>query len=123
MMLREMRDQVEPEKMRSILDGVATRMVSKAPPAAANETLPQRMERVVKFLNTQGYDASWELDRRGLPAARPQLPVSRCGARKRGAVRDGCFDDHADGRSRRRSACSGRSAAATMCTYFIRNGR
>src|SRR3974377_229533 len=60
MMLREMRDQVEPEKMRSILDGVATRMVSKAPPVPANETLPQRMERVVKFLNTQGYDASWE---------------------------------------------------------------
>lgn len=60
MMLREMRDRVEPEKMRLILDGVATRMVSKAPTASVNETLPQRMERIVKFLNSQGYDASWE---------------------------------------------------------------
>src|SRR5512135_3602576 len=60
MMLREMRDQVEPAKMRSILDGVATRMASKAPAAALNETVPQRIERIVKFLGAQGYDASWE---------------------------------------------------------------
>ncbi len=60
LMLHEMRDQVEPEKMRSILDGMATRLAAQVPAAAPAETLPQRMDRVVSFLNSQGYEARWE---------------------------------------------------------------
>ena len=60
LMLREMREQIEPERMRLIVNGVANRMVAQVPAAEPNETVPQRMERVVKFLNTKGYEASWE---------------------------------------------------------------
>src|SRR5512136_1746187 len=61
MMLHEIRERVPPEEMTSILSGVATRMAVKAPLPQPNETLPQRMERMVKFLNSQGYESEWEM--------------------------------------------------------------
>ena len=81
MMLHEMRDQVEPERMRSILDGVATRMAAKAPSPVMNETVPQRMERVVKFLNNQGYDASWNQLTAAVCSTRTTAPITMSPAR------------------------------------------
>ncbi len=60
LMLHEIRDRVEPPELDSILNGVASRMVSEMPHAPTHETLPQRMDRVVKFMNGKGYRADWE---------------------------------------------------------------
>ncbi len=60
LMLHEIRDRVEPRELDSILNSVATRMATQAPPAAVNEPMPQRMDRVVRFLTGKGYSAEWE---------------------------------------------------------------
>ncbi len=60
LMLHEIRDRVEPRELDSILYSVATRMATQAPPAAVNEPMPQRMDRVVRFLTGKGYSAEWE---------------------------------------------------------------
>jgi len=122
MMLREMRDQVEPEKMRSILDGVATRMVNKAPAATPNETLPQRMERIVKFLNTQGYDASWETAEGGCLLHAHNCPyhdVARENVEP--CVMDASMITQLAGVAPQRVQWA--FSGGNMCTYFIRNGR
>ncbi len=122
MMLREMRDKVEPEKMRSILDGVATRMASKAPQAPAAETLPQRVERVVKFLNTQGYDASWEVTEGGyLLHARncPYHDVARENVEP--CVMDASLVTQMSGIAPQRMQWA--FSGDNICTYFIKNGR
>ncbi len=119
LMLYEMRDQVEPEKMRSILNGVATRMVTKAPPAPPNETFPQQMERVVKFLNTQGYDASWETAEGGcLLHARncPYRDVTRENVEP--CVMDAAMITQMIGVSPQRVQWS--FNGDKMCTYFIK---
>jgi predicted ArsR family transcriptional regulator len=122
MMLREMRDQVEPEKMRSILDGVATRMVNKAPSAPATEALPQRMDRVVKFLNTQGYDASWEATEGGCLLHAHNCPyhdVARENVEP--CVMDASLITQMAGVSPQRVQWA--FSGDNRCTYFIKNGR
>ncbi len=122
MMLHEMRDQVEPEKMRSILDGVATRMVSKASPAPANETLPQRMDRIVKFLNTQGYDASWEPTEGGCLLHAHNCPyhdVARENVEP--CVMDASIITQMAGAAPQRVQWA--FSGSNMCTYFIKSTR
>jgi len=60
LMLHEVRDRFEPRELDSILTGVATRMARQVPSAAPNESMPQRMERVIRFLNGKGYNSDWE---------------------------------------------------------------
>ena len=60
LMLREVRDRSEPGEMDSILKGMARRMATQAPKAQPGETMPQRIERVIRFLNDKGYRARWE---------------------------------------------------------------
>ncbi len=122
MMLREVRDQVEPEKMRSILDGVATRMVNKAPVAAPNETLPQRMDRIVKFLNNQGYDASWESTDGGCLLHAHNCPyhdVARENVEP--CVMDASMITQMAGVAPQRMQWA--FSGSDFCTYFIKNER
>jgi len=122
MMLREMRDQVEPERMRSILNGVATRMATKVPAPALNETVPQRMERVVKFLNGQGYEASWETTEGGcLLHARncPYHDVARENVEP--CVMDASMITQLTGVAPQRVQWA--FSGSSRCTYFIRNGK
>ena len=122
MMLHEMREQVQPERMRLILDGVATRMVNKAPVAAPNETLPQSMERIVKFMNTQGYEASWEATDGGFLLHAYNCPyhdVARENVEP--CVMDAAMITQMAGVAPQRVQWA--FSGGNMCTYFIRNGR
>jgi predicted ArsR family transcriptional regulator len=122
LMLREMREQVEPDKMRSILDGVATRMASKAPPATVAETLPQRMERIVKFLNSQGYDANWEPTEGGCLLHAHNCPyhdVARENVEP--CVMDATMITQLAGAAPQRVQWA--FSGDNMCTYFVRDGR
>jgi predicted ArsR family transcriptional regulator len=119
LMLSEMRDQIEPPRMHSILDGMAMRMAAKAPAAPPNESLPQRMERVVKFLNTQGYDASWESSEGGcLLHARncPYRDVTRENAEP--CIMDAAMITQLTGTVPQRLQWS--FEGDNMCTYFIK---
>lgn len=122
MMLHEMREQIEPEKMRSILDGVATRMVSRAPMTTPNEALPHRMERVVKFLNSQGYDASWEPTEGGCLLHAHNCPyhdVARENVEP--CVMDAALIAQLTGTTPQRIQWS--FSGANYCTYLIKNGK
>lgn len=122
MMLREMREQVEPDTMRSILNGVASRMAAKAPNGPASETLPQRMERVVKFLNTQGYEASWESTEGGCLLHAHNCPyhdVARENVEP--CVMDSSMITQLTGATPQRVQWT--FSGANFCTYLIRNNQ
>ena len=122
LMLHEMRDQVEPEKIRSILDGMATRMVNKAPAALPNETLSQRMERVVKFLNSHGYEASWETTEGGCLLHAHNCPyhdVARENVEP--CVMDATMVAQLTGSTPQRVQWT--FSGANFCTYLIKNGK
>ncbi len=122
MMLHEMRDQVEPDKMRLILNGVANRMAIKAPVGPANETMPQRMERVVKFLNAQGYDSSWESAENGYLLHAHNCPyhdVARENVEP--CVMDSSLIAQLTGVTPQRVQWS--FSGANFCTYLIRNNK
>jgi predicted ArsR family transcriptional regulator len=51
--------------MDSIVHGVARRMASNAREPLPGEPMPERLTRVVDFLNRQGYVARWETDDQG----------------------------------------------------------
>ncbi len=122
MMLHEMRDQVEPDKMRLILNGVANRMAIKAPIGPANETMPQRMERVVKFLNAQGYDSSWESAENGYLLHAHNCPyhdVARENVEP--CVMDSSLIAQLTGVTPQRVQWS--FSGANFCTYLIRNNK
>ena len=122
MMLREMREQVAPDTMRSILNGVASRMVAKAPTGPASEALPQRMERVVKFLNTQGYEASWESTEGGCLLHAHNCPyhdVARENVEP--CVMDSSMIAQLTGVTPQRVQWT--FSGANFCTYLIRNNR
>ena len=59
LMLHEVRGRVEPKELDSILAGMAQRMSEQVPTAQPSETMPQRLDRLIKFLNTKGYLARW----------------------------------------------------------------
>lgn len=58
--LQEVHDRSKPGEMSEFLDRVAQRMAAEAPIAPPGETIPQRMDRVIKFMNDKGYTASYE---------------------------------------------------------------
>ena len=60
LMLHEVRSRVEPKELDSILAGMAQRMTEQVPAAHSNETMPQRLDRLIKFLNAKGYLARWQ---------------------------------------------------------------
>ena len=59
LMLHEIRGRVEPKELDSILTGMAQRMSEQVPTAQPGDTMPQRLERLIKFLNIKGYVARW----------------------------------------------------------------
>lgn len=121
MMLHEVRERVSPEEMTSILSGVATRMAVKAPSSLPNETMPQRMDRMVKFLNSQGYDSEWETTAGGFLLRTHNCPYHDVA---RGNVEPCVMDASLIGQlagitpKRVEWAFSG----SNICTYFIKNG-
>lgn len=60
LMLHEIRDRVEAPELDSILRGVANRMVAQVPNPPPDESTPQRIDRVIRFLNGKGYNADWQ---------------------------------------------------------------
>lgn len=60
LMLHEIRDRVEAPELDSILRGVANRMVAQAANPPPDESTPQRIDRVIRFLNGKGYNADWQ---------------------------------------------------------------
>ncbi len=58
--LQEVHDRSKPGELSDFLNGVAQRVASEAPIAPPGETMPQRMDRIVKFMNEKGYSASYE---------------------------------------------------------------
>ncbi len=64
-LLSEMEARSSREDLEDLLTGVGSRLVAGAPPCGAGEPLESRMERAVGLLNTQGYDARWELTPQG----------------------------------------------------------
>ena len=63
--LQELRERVTTDEMDSIVRGVARRMAANAPERLPGEPLPERLTRVVDFLNRQGYVARWESNAQG----------------------------------------------------------
>jgi len=63
--LREIRERVSPDELNSILRSVGRRMAADAPPTPPDEPLPDRLQRVVEFLNQKGYVARWQSNDRG----------------------------------------------------------
>lgn len=122
LMLTEMREQVETEQMRSILTGVATRMAAKAPAPAPNETMPQRLERVVKFMNSQGYDAEWRPAEGGCVLRARNCPyhdVARENVEP--CVMDASLIAQLVGAAPQRIEWA--FSGSNVCTYFIKNGK
>ena len=63
--LQELRERVSTDEMDSIVRGVARRMAANAPEPLPGEPMPERLTRVVDFLNRQGYVARWETNDQG----------------------------------------------------------
>lgn len=59
-LLDEVKSRYDAREVNVIFDGVANRLLSEAPRPAAGETLDERAERAMTFLNEQGYLARWE---------------------------------------------------------------
>ena len=59
-LLEEVKAFTPPQGVNVIFEGVANRLSAAAPKPAPGEPLPERLERAVAYLNTQGYVASWE---------------------------------------------------------------
>lgn len=58
--LAEVRAVAGPQLVNVIFEGVAARLAAEAPTPIPAEQWPQRLERVVGYLNQQGYVAHWE---------------------------------------------------------------
>jgi predicted ArsR family transcriptional regulator len=58
--LEQVKATAPPQAVNVFFEGVAGRMTALAPPAVPGESLEQRMQRAVAFLNSQGYSANWE---------------------------------------------------------------
>lgn len=56
----EMKSLWDEQQIATMLNGVAVRMAADFPHKDAEEPLDVRLERIVDFLNEQGYEASWE---------------------------------------------------------------
>ena len=64
-LLDEVRAQTSPRLVNVIFEGVAQRLAAEAPELVPGEPLPDRLERAVEYLNTQGYVARWEQTEQG----------------------------------------------------------
>lgn len=59
-LLEEVKASTPPETVNALLDGVAHRLSAAAPRTSDGETLAERLDRAVDFLNDHGYVANWE---------------------------------------------------------------
>lgn len=59
-LLESIRASLDPDRINLIFDDVAGRFAAAAPPPAPGETTEQKLDRVVAFLDTNGYVARWE---------------------------------------------------------------
>jgi len=59
--LQEIREHIGRGELDEVVKGVARRMAAEAPKPDGSESLPQRLERIVDFLNEKGYLARWEV--------------------------------------------------------------
>jgi predicted ArsR family transcriptional regulator len=58
--LEQVKATTPPQTVNVFFEGVASRMTALAPPSLPGDSLEQRLERAVAFLNSQGYVANWE---------------------------------------------------------------
>lgn len=74
LMVHEIRDHVSEAEMERILAGVAARMATEAAIPPASAPIEQRLDAAVRYLNAQGYEATWER----LPDGRVALRTRNC---------------------------------------------
>jgi len=74
--LLEMREQAGPEAIEALMHGVAKRMVIDLPAPQPGESMPDRLDRAVAFLNQKGYAACWESTARGYVLHTANCPYS-----------------------------------------------
>ena len=56
----EMKSLWDEQQINTLLNGVAVRMAADFPDKEKDEPMEVRLERITEFLNTQGYEASWD---------------------------------------------------------------
>lgn len=116
--LLEVRERVGPSEVESIARGVARRMAAEAPHPLLDESIPQRLERVVSFLNEKGYVARWECSENGY-----LLHMSNCPYRglvhthAEPCVMDATLVAELIGAAPQR--LSWMAAGGDMCTYLV----
>jgi predicted ArsR family transcriptional regulator len=60
LLLHEIRGRVDARELDAILRGVAQRLAAQAPTPPPGESLLQRIDRIIRFLNSKGYNADWQ---------------------------------------------------------------
>ncbi|MGQ9815261.1 MAG: helix-turn-helix transcriptional regulator [Candidatus Roseilinea sp.] len=74
LMVSEIREHVSEAEIERILAGVAARMATEAALPAEDAPIERRLDAAVRYLNTRGYEASWER----LSAGRVVLHTRNC---------------------------------------------
>ena len=65
-LLSEMEVRTSREELANLLGCVGSRLLAGAPPFGSHDPIESRMDRAVGLLNSQGYDAHWELTSQGV---------------------------------------------------------
>lgn len=63
--LSEIKEALPPDQVNVLFDGIASRMASSAERGNHTESVEQRLDRVVRHLTEQGYEANWETSAEG----------------------------------------------------------
>jgi predicted ArsR family transcriptional regulator len=74
--LLEMREQAGPEAIEALMQGVAKRMAIDLPARQPGESIADRLDRAVTFLNQKGYAACWESTLKGYVLHTANCPYS-----------------------------------------------
>lgn len=61
-LVRQIKNVLPPEQVESAFRNMAGEIAREFPKAGRNETMEQRLERVIEFLNERGYLAHWHAD-------------------------------------------------------------
>ena len=59
-LLAEVKARYDAREINVIFEGLTSRLLAEAPQPVSNESMDQRLDRVIEFLNQKGYVARWE---------------------------------------------------------------
>jgi predicted ArsR family transcriptional regulator len=119
LMLREIRERLGPASLDELASKIGRLMAADAPPPVPDEALPDRLQRVVDFLNQKGYVTRWESTQQGYVLRMANCPYQELSRRYFAP----CVMDMAlltelmgDTPQRLTSMCNGDMA----CSYLVR---